>query len=356
LVCVARRPTHAGPTGTKEFRAAYRNAIAGMPAGPAPKAVVPKAATMQTVVDQYLDSQKFAKLAERTQRDYRKHAKAITVQFGDLSLDVFIAEFEDKLRGRFVKWRDKLAKASERQADYAWSVLSAILSWAKKMGEIKVNPCRGADVEKLYDGNRSDKTWNDDWVTAFYEVASDELALAMALALWTGQRQGDLLNLVWDAYDGKVIRLRQGKGGINVTIPVGAPLKLALDHAAKARKKFQEPSERVLVNQDGLPWTEDGFRVMWGKTCWKAKVPNSRHGGVTFHDLRGTAVTRLFIVGCNEGEIATITGHTLAKVRSILDKNYFNRDVRLAESAIEKYEASSFAALEQSRFGAPVDG
>ncbi len=153
-----------------------------------------KPSTLQTIVDGYLDSQDFLKLAERTQRDYRKHARTIVAAFGDMPLDVFLAESEDQLRGLFLGWRDKLAKTSKRQADHAWSVLSAVLSWSRKHGFVKINPCRGADVEKLYDGNRADKIWNDDWITAFYNVASEELALAMALALWTGQRQGDLLS------------------------------------------------------------------------------------------------------------------------------------------------------------------
>jgi hypothetical protein len=40
---------------------------------------------------------------------------------------------------------------------------------------------------------------------------------------------------------------------------------------------------------------------------------------VTFHDLRGTAVTRLALVGCIEAEIAAITGHSLRDVGRILD-------------------------------------
>ena len=43
---------------------------------------------------------------------------------------------------------------------------------------------------------------------------------------------------------------------------------------------------------------------------------------MTFNDLRGTAVTRLALVGCSEAEIATITGHSLRDVRSILDAHY----------------------------------
>jgi len=38
--------------------------------------------------------------------------------------------------------------------------------------------------------------------------ASPEMELALMLALWTGQRQGDLLALPWSAYDGSHIRLR----------------------------------------------------------------------------------------------------------------------------------------------------
>lgn len=47
---------------------------------------------------------------------------------------------------------------------------------------------------------------------------------------------------------------------------------------------------------------------------------------------------RLAIVGCTETEIATITGHSLVDVRSILDAHYLHRDPALAESAIGKLE------------------
>ena len=75
------------------------------------------------------------------------------------------------------------------------------------------------------------------------------------------------------------------------------------------------------------------LRSSWGKACATAGVV-----GVTFHDLRGTAVTRLALVGCTEAEIATITGLSLHQVRSILDANYLHRDPALAESAIRKLE------------------
>jgi len=73
----------------------------------------------------------------------------------------------------------------------------------------------------------------------------------------------------------------------------------------------------------------------WRKACAKAGVV-----GVTFGDLRGTAVTRLALVGCSEAEIASITGHSLRDVRSILDQHYLHRDPTLAANAIKKLEAA----------------
>ena len=125
---------------------------------------------------------------------------------------------------------------------------------------------------------------------AFLQHAPAHLHLPLLLALWTGQRQGDLLRLTWSAYDGKNIRLRQSKTGVRVQVPVGAPLKAALDEAAKNKR-----SPIILLNSDGMPWTQDGFRASWGKAVDKAGIV-----GVTFNDLRGTAVTRLALAGCTE--------------------------------------------------------
>jgi outer membrane protein insertion porin family len=80
------------------------------------------------------------------------------------------------------------------------------------------------------------------------------------------------LRLTSSAYDGSVIRLRQSKsmrrGGrrpVNVTIPVGAPLKVALDATAKR-------SPVILTTIAGTPWTSDGFRASWTKARAKAGI------------------------------------------------------------------------------------
>jgi integrase len=285
--------------------------------------VSPPSRLLLNVLVKFQHTEEFRRLAPRTQADYKEIIdKKIEPEFGDLPI---AALTEKACRGIFKEWRDRLAIKSRRQADYAWVLLARILAVALDRGWVDANPCeRGG---RLYSGNRRDKIWSLDDEFAFLDKAPQHLHLPLTLALWTGQREGDLLRLPWSAFDGAHIRLRQSKTGARVAIPVGSPLKAALN--ATPRR-----SPIVLLNTDNQPWTEDGFRSSWRKACKKAGIT-----GVTFNDLRGTAVTRLAIAGCTEAEIAAITGHTLKDVRSILDAHYLHRDQALAEAAIQKLEA-----------------
>ena len=306
-------PPLRGEPGSPEFIGSYNEAVA--------RKVMPPTGVILSVVQGYQASDDFRGLAVRTRSDYVKHIKAIENEFADFPLSALT---DRRTRGVFMAWRDRLAVKSRRQADYAWTVLSRCLSWALNRGLVAANPCEKGG--RLYRGSRADKIWTVDDEAAFLKLAPLHLRLPLLLALWTGQRQGDLLRLPWSAYDGTHIRLCQSKTGTRVVIPVGAPLKAALDAARKH-------GPIMLTSTDRRPWTPDGFRASWRKACAAAGVV-----GVTFNDLRGTAVTRLALAGCTEAEIATITGHSLRDVRSILDAHYLHRDPALAESAIRKLE------------------
>jgi integrase len=312
-------PPLRGEPGTPEFVASYNEAAAR-------KAVSPQG-ILFSILQGYQASEDFLKLAARSRSDYVGKIKLIEKAFGDLPL---AALADNRTRGIFKAWRERLATSSRRRADYAWSVLARVLSWGMDRGLVAANPCaRGG---RLYRGSRAEKIWTAADEAAFLERAPAHLHLPLLLALWTGQRQGDLLRLPWSAYDGRLIRLRQSKGGARIVIPVGAPLKAALDAAVKR-------STIMLTTAEGKPWTPDGFRASWRKACKRAGVV-----GVTFHDLRGTAVTRLAVAGCTEAEIATITGHSLRSVRAIIDTHYLSRDPVLAESAIRKLERGTQAS------------
>jgi integrase len=306
-------PPLQGEPGTPEFVHSYNEAIA--------RKVVPPRGTLLSLLQAYQASEDFTSLAASTLHGYVGRIRCIEAEFADFPL---AALTDRRTRGIFMTWRDKLAANSRRQADYAWTVLARVLSWGLDRGLVLANPCeRGG---RLYRGTRRDIVWTAADEALFLERAPAHLHLPLLLALWTGQRQGDLLRLPWSAYDGTHIRLRQGKTGARVVIPVGAPLKAALDATPKL-------SPIILVKRDGKSWTSAGFQTAWCRACKRVGLV-----GLTYHDLRGTAVTRLAIAGGTEAEIATITGHSLRSVRAIVDAHYLARDPALAESAIRKLE------------------
>jgi integrase len=310
-------PPLLGQPGSPEFIASYNEAVA--------RKVAPPTDKLLGLLQRYQASEDFTGLADSTRRSYVALIVRIEKEFADFPL---AALTDRRTRGVFKAWRDRIAATSgRRQADYAWTVLARVFSWGLDRGLIEDNPCKRGG--RLYRSKRIDSVWTAADEALFLERAPTHLHLPLLLALWTGQRQGDLLRLPWSAYDGTHIRLRQSKTGQRVSILVGAPLKAALDAAPRR-------STIILVNSDGKPWTSDGFRASWRKACQAAGVV-----GVTFHDTRGTAVTRLAAVGATVPEIAAITGHSLRDVHAILDGHYLAHDPTIGESAIRKLESRS---------------
>jgi hypothetical protein len=183
-------PRLVGEPGSPEFMASYNAAVATKV--PAPEG------RLLALTQAYQQSQDFLSLRERTRADYITQIAKIEQRFGDAPNKALA---DPRTRGIFLDWRDELALRSKRQADYAWQVLARVLSWAKDRGKITVNPCeRGG---RVYHGTRVDFVWSVEDEAAFLEHAPAQLHLPLLLALWTGQRQGDLLRL-------SVVRLCRG--------------------------------------------------------------------------------------------------------------------------------------------------
>jgi integrase len=284
-----------GEPGTPEFIASYQKATAKRQADEQ---------LTDRLIDEYFDSGHFQHhLSARTQSDYQKMGVKFRAKFGRTPLRFWK---DPRSRKKLRKWRDDLAKASARQADYIWSFMSAVFSLAVSDGDLSFNPCaRGG---RLYAGSRVEVIWTSPQVGAFLgQQRYAHMHLPLVIGLWTGQREGDVLRLKWSNYDGHTIRLKQRKGqrrgkkknaAANVVVPVAQPLKAALD-AELARRKGAKVSplkieeETICLNSEGEPWREgrdgyNGFISSFRKAKTEAGIE-----GVNFSDLRGTAVTRL---------------------------------------------------------------
>lgn len=302
-----------GAPGSPEFMASYERAVQTRPET-AP-------GTLLSILNAYQASAEFTALAPRTRADYVGHIRRIEDRFGTFPLP---ALSDRRSRAVFLSWRDELATKSRRQADYAYTVLARVISWAHHRGLVTDNPLERSG--RLYRGTRADKIWTPDDEAALVAKANSEMRLAFGLALNTGQRQGDLLRLPWSAYDGARIRLTQNKTGVRVSIPVTEELKALLDAAPRR-------CPTLLTNRDGRPWTPAGFSSSWRKLLKRAGIT-----GLTFNDLRGTAATRLALAGCDHAQISAITGHTMGQVGAILDRHYLSRTALLADEAISRLE------------------
>lgn len=303
-----------GEFGSPEFLASYRRACE------AKKHV--ETETVGDLTKAFRASGEWRGLSDSSKKAYTAYLTLIEQKFGAMPL---AAAQIPRARHVFLQWRDDLAD-KPRKADYAWSTLMRVFSWAKGRGLVEKNPCERAG--RLYEVDRTEILWSESDLSALFAVCSPAVRIVVMMALWTGARQGDILRMPWSAYDGRFLRFRQGKTGRRVTVPVSSELASVMD-------TMPRHGTIILTSSDKRPWTGDGFRASFRKAMARAKI--DKH----FHDLRGTAVTRLALLQCTVPEIASFTGHSLADVESILDKHYLGERHKLAEAVLVKLETGT---------------
>jgi integrase len=316
-----------GAPGSKQFDDSLQAARSG-----AKKVKDPE--TMGDLVTLFKGSAEYTTKSDATKRDYNRYMDEIRSEFGSMPK----AALEDKgVRQEFYAWRDKHAH-TPRAADYRWSVLQRVLSIAKKRGQIATN--HAVAPGDLYDSDRSEIIWEPQDVAAFMAAAPLELQRVMAFALFTGQRQGELRRLTWTnvCLDGITFhRRRKGKLQRTVFVPIHRDFRPIVDGIART-------SPNVLTTKRGVAWTADNLKNRWFEAFCSANLWST---GLHFHDLRGTAVTLLSEAGCTTHEIASITGHTLKTVETILEK-YSARTRILALAAMRKLENAQSTILQNA--------
>lgn len=285
------------------------------------------------IIREYLKSPAYLGLKKSTREGYDFAIKEIEASFFDMTAVKIAAT---GTRSIFLQWRDEIAQKHPRKADLYMSVLKRILWFGLDREMIERHPLER--VEKVSDGSRRDVIWTDEDIQTFRygklnpesktkkdkwlkHPAPEPLVRALMLAIWTGQRQGDLLKLTWKAYDGHSIYLRQSKTGAHVRMKVSEELKSYLDGVPRGN------SVTILTNGHGQPWAT-GFKSSWRKAVEKAGIE-----GKTFHDLRGTFVTLAYRNGASIKEIAEVSGHSEKDAEGIIRKHYL-----VSSAAVESIE------------------
>lgn len=238
------------------------------------------------LVADYKGSDDWKGLAPKTRQNWTPFLDKIIVQFGKVS----IAAFDRPLiRVAIRKWRDEM-KHTPRTADMALQVLSRVLSFGVSEGRLQANACTG--IKRIYSSDRSEIIWTSQDIEEVEEHASKEVMWAVKLAALTGLRKSDVLKLAWSHIKENAIEVRTGKSGERKTavIPIYRELRQLLTEIPKR-------ATTVLTNTDGVPW-KTGFNASFIRA--KNKTSVDKH----FHDLRGTAATRMYLAGLTVREIA----------------------------------------------------
>jgi integrase len=207
------------------------------------------------------------------------------------------------------------------------SAIAALLSWARDRGWIEASP---ADRIKAIPGGHF-PTWSEEALAAALGAVPEPIRRALALAVHTGQRRGDLCMARWSDFRGGVWRVRQEKsqGKTALVIPLHPDLAAELEAWRQGATAVT-----VLTQADGTPWNRDWLTM----SIMRAVTPLGLKGH-NIHGLRKLAAVRLAEAGCSAHEIASITGHkSLAQVElytAAADQE------RLARGAVIRLQAVS---------------
>jgi integrase len=232
--------------------------------------------TINDLLDTYISTE-LHKLARRTQIDTLRHIERLREMWG--------AEDAETLKPRVIgQYLNGDTERGKHQRGKIVSVLKVVYKLAVgKWFLVDTSPCTNIILPKA--GVRT-RYPTDAEFNAVRSICNPRLKVAMDLALLTGMRQGDLLQLRWDNIDvrGRIIYVRAGKTKKLHGIAITEAVEEALVRAK--RQKPALPRDYVIRTRHGEPFTSEGFRSLWNRKMKQAVADGLLEEGFRWHDIR----------------------------------------------------------------------
>jgi len=206
-------------------------------------------------------------------------------------------------------------------------LLRTVIQWGWDRRKYGIAANHATRAGKMNSATRIDCIWTRDKVLALYDRAPDHMRGPILFALHSSWRQGDILSLDWNAYDGLGFSAYQGK----TKQYVYAPCTRAV---AGFVARHRERSGPVFLTQSGRPWLSKHFQHSFADLAKGCGIE-----GLTFHDLRGTVQTALGEAGLSDLQISALAGHELAGKNQILG-SYASRTKLMAQKVIATLETT----------------
>lgn len=180
-------------------------------------------------------------------------------------------------------------------------VLSSIFRYAIKKGYLTENPVTGIDLQA--EPNLINRYLSEAelarLITACKNSSWEKLNLLVMLAITTGMRKSELLNLRWSDIDFKknLAMLSDTKNGEPRHNPIPGPAMTEL-------VRHREIGSGLIFHSPTKPEVVFDFTKRWKVALKEAGIQNFR-----FHDLRHTAASYLVMGGATLYDAAQILGH-----------------------------------------------
>jgi hypothetical protein len=259
------------------------------------------------LVDGYHAHEAFTSLAASTRRGYEASSKLVKAAWAyDLPADLTTVDAQQAI--------DSLGE-TPASANQFRAYLSRLMAWGVPRGFCVANPVQF--TEKI-PGGEPWKPWPEWAWEILVEHAPFNMLLPAVSALFTGQRQGDVLMMKRPRESETAIEVRAQKTGNTVWVPVHSAYRSWIDKAPRG------DSVQLHIGLRGRPYeTTDGFRAEWQRLMDTEPFKPFRENRLVFHGIRKNAVINLLEVGCTETQVGAICNMSEEMVR------HYGREVRV---------------------------
>jgi len=272
------------------------------------------------------------------QKDVRSKKCRLEVLKGFFGKDTPIAAITRARIEEFQTWRKNTKGESGRipapaTVNREVALIKHMLTKAVEWGILVDNPARR--IKLFREDNRRLRFLTPREIKALLEACSPTLRRIVLLALHTGMRKGEILNLVWDNVNlrERFIELLDQKNGERSTIPLN---QTAIDTLRSIPRRLD--SKYVFPGKTpDKPFYD--LKRQFEKAVTKAGLE-----GVTFHVLRHTCASHLVMAGVDLATVKEIMRHKSIE----MTLRYSHLSPAHKKSAVDALESALTAAEEEA--------
>lgn len=257
--------------------------------------------TFEKLLAEYTKSPRFRKLGERSKQSYMYCGERLSNHFGNISVD--------KIRRADILRYQNEHGDKPAYANLAMRVASIVFSFGLDMDYVQFNPA--SRIKMLPIGSHT--KWEVSEVRQVIALHDRKISTAVALAWYTGQREGDILNMRWSDYDGEYIRVVQEKTKLEMKIKAHPDLIKYLDSI----RGDAVPSDYIVSGSGKM--SSQAFRNMLKRRTQKLNIKK------VFHGIRKGVASSLAEQRAPLNEIAAIMGHKSIRMAAYYSEQANNK-------------------------------